>query len=79
MSKKHLHDELTALDDEIERLETRRTEVIVKMETAGLREILASNVIRFTKSSRITISRPASDDWLSDPVPTSAGRRTERM
>jgi hypothetical protein len=73
MSNKNLNDELATLDDEIERLETRRTAVIGRIETSGLRRIPASNVIRFNISSRITTSRPVSDEWLSDLPPAGSG------
>jgi hypothetical protein len=74
MSNKRLNDELAVLDDEIEQLETRRTAIIARIETSGLRKASASNVIRFTNASRITVSRPVSDEWLSDRAAAPAGR-----
>jgi hypothetical protein len=75
MSSKNLNDELATLDDEIERLETRRTAIIGRMETSGRRRIQASNVIRFNNSSRIMTSRPAVNEWLSVLPPIGSGDR----
>ena len=77
MSNRTLHQELATLDDEIEQLETRRTAVIHQIESSGLRKISASNLIRFTRSPRITVSRAATDHWLSDPVPLRTAREEQ--
>jgi hypothetical protein len=63
MSSRNLSQELSVLDQEIGRLELRRTTIVIMMELAAMPPEPSSNVIRFPRPSSITTSRPASDDW----------------
>jgi hypothetical protein len=71
MSNRNLHEELAILDDEIERLETRRTAVVCKMETSTLRKNAVSNLVHFPNSSKIRVSRSISEFWPFEPVPVN--------
>jgi hypothetical protein len=68
MSIRNLNEELAILDNEIERLETRRTAVIYKMETSTLRRNAVSNLVHFPNSIKIRVSRSTSEYWPFDPV-----------
>ncbi|WP_263381251.1 hypothetical protein [Granulicella arctica] len=65
MRKRDLARELTELDDEIERLELRRTSVVILMEVTAMLTDLDSNLLEFPVPSKITTSRPRSTEWLA--------------
>ena len=69
MSRRTLQQELDKIDTQLSELEDRRTALIHRLESSGVRKSELTNIIKFPRTVGVTETVSKSDDWPHNPRP----------